>query len=69
LKRAEARRRFLVPIAAITAVLAVVGALFAVKLSPDPATAATASESSASSVVVRQVTIVPAAVLTRVNPG
>jgi hypothetical protein len=68
-RRAETRRRFLVPIAAVTAVLAVVGALFAVKLSSAPATAATASESPASSVVVRQVTTVPAAVLTRVNPG
>jgi hypothetical protein len=68
-RRAEARRRFLVPIAAVTAVLAIVGALFAVKLSSAPASAATASESPASSVVVRQVTTVPAAVLTRVNPG
>lgn len=68
-KRAEARRRFLVPIAAVTAVLAIVGALVAVKLSSGPATAATGSESPASSVVVRQVTTVPAAVLTRVNPG
>jgi hypothetical protein len=68
-KRAEARRKFLVPIAAVTAVLAVVGALFAVKLSSAPATAAIASESPASSAVVRQVTAVPAAVLTRVNPG
>ena len=68
-RRVEARRRFLVSIAAVTAVLAFVGALFAVKLSSAPATAATASESPASSVVVRQVTTVPAAVLTRVNPG
>jgi hypothetical protein len=68
-KRAEARRKFLVPIAAVTAVLAVVGALFAVKLSSAPATAAIASESPASSAVVRQVTAVPAAVLTRVNQG
>jgi hypothetical protein len=68
-KRAEARRRFLVPIAAVTTVLAIVGALVAVKLSSAPATAASASESPASSVVVRQVTTVPAAVLTRVNPG
>jgi Domain of unknown function (DUF929) len=65
-KRAEARRRFLVPIAAVTAVLAIVGALIAVKLSSGPATA---SESPASSVVVRQVTTVPADVLTRVSPG
>ena len=35
-KRAEARRRFLVPIAAVTAVLAIIGALVAVKLSSVP---------------------------------
>ena len=68
-KRAEARRRFLVPIAAVTAVLAIVGVLVAVKLSSGPASAATASESLASSAVVRQVTTVPAGVLTRVSPG
>jgi hypothetical protein len=65
-KRAEARRRLLVPIASITAVLAVVGALVAVKLtSAGPA----ASESLAPSVVARQVTSIPAALLTRVRPG
>jgi len=68
-KRAEARRRFLVPIAAVTAVLAIIGVLVAVKLSSGPASAATASESLASSAVVRQVTTVPAGVLTRVSPG
>ena len=68
-KRAEARRRFLVPIAAVTTVLAFVGVLVAVKLSSGPASAATASESLASSAVVRQVTTVPADVLTRVSPG
>jgi len=68
-KRAEARRRLLVPIAAVTAVLAIIGALVAVKLSSGPASAATASESPASSAVVRQVTTVPAGVLTRVSPG
>jgi hypothetical protein len=68
-KRAKARRRLLVPIAAVTAVLAFVGALFAARLSTAPATAATASESPAPSAIVRQVTTVPAAVLTRVNPG
>ena len=68
-RRAGARRRFLLPIAAVTAVLAFAGALFAVKLSSAPATAATASQSPASSAVARQVTTVPAAALTRVNPG
>jgi hypothetical protein len=55
-----------VPIASVAAVLAIVGALVTVKLtSALPA----ASESLASPRVVRQVTTVPAAVLTRVRPG
>ena len=54
--------------AAVTAVLAVLVALVAVKLSATPARPV-ASESQASSAVVRQVTTVPAAVLTRVSPG
>jgi Domain of unknown function (DUF929) len=65
-KRAEARRRLLVPIASVTAVLAIIVALVAVKLtSANP----TASESPAPSSVVSQVTTVPAAVLTRVSAG
>jgi uncharacterized protein DUF929 len=67
-KRAEARRRILVAVASVTAVLAVVVALVAVKLTSTPA-GLVASESPASAVVVRQVTTVPAAVLTRVSPG
>jgi pimeloyl-ACP methyl ester carboxylesterase/uncharacterized membrane protein YbhN (UPF0104 family) len=67
-RRAEARRRILVAVASVTAVLAVVVALAAVKLTSTPARLV-ASESPASSVVVRQVTTVPAAVLTRVSPG
>jgi len=67
-KRAEARRRLLVAIASVTAVLAVVVALVAVKLTATPARLV-ASESPASSVVVRQVTTVSATVLTRVSPG
>jgi hypothetical protein len=67
-KRAEARRRILVAVASVTAVLAVVVGLVAVKLTATPARLI-ASESPASSLVVRQVTTVPAAVLTRVNPG
>jgi hypothetical protein len=58
-----------VPIAAVTAVLAIIGVLVAVKLSSGPVSAATASESLASSAVVRQVTTVPPGVLTRVSPG
>jgi hypothetical protein len=67
-KRAEARRRILVAIASVTAVLAVVVALVAVKLTATPVRLV-ASESQAPSVVVRQVTTVPAAVLARVSPG
>ena len=65
-KRAEMRRRLLAPIAAGTAVLAIVVALVAVKLTSAPPAA---SESLASSTVVRQVTTVPDAVLTGVSPG
>jgi hypothetical protein len=57
-----------VAIASVTAVLAVVVALVAVKLTSTPARLV-ASESQAPSVVVRQVTTVPAAVLARVSPG
>jgi hypothetical protein len=67
-KRAEARRRMLAAIVAVTAVLGVVVALVAVKLTSAPARLV-ASESPASSVVVRQVTTVPDAVLTRVSRG
>jgi hypothetical protein len=62
-KRAEARRRLLVAIGAVTAVVAVVVALVAVKLTSAPARLV-ATESAASSAIVRQVTTVPAAVLT-----
>ena len=67
-KRAEARRRLLVAIGAVTAVLAVVVALVAIKLTSAPAHPV-ATESAASSVIVRQVSTVPAAVLTGVSPG
>ncbi len=67
-KRAEARRRLLVAIGAVTAVLAVVVALVAIKLTSAPARPV-ATESAASSVIVRQVTTVPAAVLTGVSAG
>lgn len=53
---------------AVTAVLAVVVTLVAVKLTSTPARLV-ARESPASSVVARQVAAVPAAVLTRVSPG
>jgi hypothetical protein len=67
-KRAEARRRFLVAGGAITAVLAVVVALVAVKLTASPAHR-TASESMAPATIVQQVTSVPAATLAQVSPG
>jgi hypothetical protein len=62
-KRAEARRRLLAATGAVTAVLAVVVALVAVKLTSAPARPV-ATESAASSAIVRQVSTVPAAVLT-----
>jgi len=66
--RAETRRRLLVAGGAIIAVLAVVVALVAVKVTATPGRSV-ASESQASSVVVRQVTSVPTAVLAGVRPG
>jgi hypothetical protein len=67
-KRAEARRRLLLAIGAVTAVLAIVVALVTVKLTATPARLG-ASESIAPATVVRQVTTVPAAALTQVGPG
>jgi Domain of unknown function (DUF929) len=65
-RRAEARRRLLVASAAIIAVLAVAVALVSIGLTATPARPV-ASESQASPAVVRQVTSVPAALLTRVS--
>ncbi len=65
-KRAEARRRFLIAGGAITAVLGIVVALIAVKLTASPVHR-TASESLAPAAVVRQVTTVPTATLAQVN--
>jgi hypothetical protein len=67
-KRAEARRRLLAALGAVTAVLAVVVALVTIKLTSAPARLV-ATESAASSAIVRQVTTVPAAVLNGVSPG
>jgi hypothetical protein len=67
-KRAEARRRLLAATGAVTAVLAVVVALVAIKLTSVPARPV-ATESAASSVIARQVTTVPASVLTGVSPS
>jgi Domain of unknown function (DUF929) len=65
-KRAEARRRLLIASATIIAVLAVALALVSIGLTATPARPV-ASESQASSAVVRQVTSVPAALLARVS--
>jgi hypothetical protein len=65
-KRAEARRRLLIASAAIIAVLAVAVVLVSIGLTATPARPV-ASESQASSAVVRQVTSVPAALLTRLS--
>ena len=67
-KRAEARRRLLAATGAVTAVLAVVVALVAIKLTSAPARPV-ATESAVSSVIARQVTTVPASVLTGVSLG
>jgi hypothetical protein len=67
-KRAEARRRLLAATGAVTAVLAVVAALVTIKLTSAPARPV-ATESAASSVIARQVTTVPASVLTGVSSG
>jgi hypothetical protein len=67
-KRAEARRRFLVAVGGVTAVLAIVVALVTVKLTASAAHQA-ASESIAPAGLVRQVTTVPADTLAQVSPG
>jgi hypothetical protein len=66
-QRAQARRRWLVSIAAVGAVLAIVVGLVAIKLASG--TTAAASEAPAPQNVVSQVTTVPAAVLARVRGG
>ena len=65
-QRARARQRFLVSIAAVGAVLAIVVALVAVKLTTG---SAAASETLAAQRVVGQVSAVPAAALARVHAG
>jgi len=67
-KRAEKRRRLLAAIGAVAVVLSVVATLVTVKLTSTPVHQA-ASESAAPAVVMRQVTTVPTALLSRVNPG
>jgi hypothetical protein len=67
-KRAEARSRILIAAGSVTAVLAIVVTLVAVKLTASPVHR-TASESTAPASLVRQVTNVPAATLAQVSPG
>ena len=66
-QRAQARRPWLISIAAVGAVLAILAGFAAVKLTSG--TAAAARESPAPHNVVSQVTTVPAAVLARVRGG
>jgi hypothetical protein len=66
-QRAQARRRWLVSITAVGAVLAIVVGFVAIKLTSG--TAAAASEAPAPQNVVSQVTTVPAAALARVRGG
>lgn len=67
-ERAQARRRLLLPIGAIVAVVAIVVSLVVVKLTSSPAHLV-ASESVAPAALTRQVTTVPAGVLAEVTPG
>jgi hypothetical protein len=67
-KRAEARRRLLLAIGAITAVVATVATLVTLKLTAAPARLV-ASESAAPAAVARQVATVPAGVLDRASPA
>ena len=67
-QRAQKRRRMLIALGSVTAVLATAATLVTVSLTRSPAHL-TASESAAPAAVARQVTSVPAATLTRVSPG
>ena len=67
-KRAEARRRVLLALGAVAAVMAAVVTLVTVKLTATPAHLV-ASESAAPAAVVRQVTSVPDGLLTQARPG
>lgn len=67
-QRAEKRRRMLIALGSVTAVLATAATLVTVSLTRSPAHL-TASESAAPAAVARQVTSVPAGTLTRVSSG
>ncbi len=67
-QRAAKRKRLLIALGSVTAVVAAVATVVTVSVSTTPARL-TASESAAPAAVVRQVTNVPASVLTQVSPG
>jgi hypothetical protein len=67
-QRATRRRRLLIALGSVTAVVAIAATLVTVSLTSTPARL-TASESAAPAAVVRQVTAVPASLLTQVSPG
>lgn len=67
-KRAEKRRRMLIALGSVTAVVAIAATLVAVSLTKSPAHL-TASESAAPVAVARQVAAVPDGVLSQVSPS
>jgi hypothetical protein len=67
-QRAAKRRRLLIALGSVTAVVATAATFVTLSLTSTPAHL-TASESAAPAAVVRQVTNVPASVLTQVSPG
>jgi len=67
-QRAEKRRRMLIALGSVTAVVATAATLVTVSLTRSPAHL-TASESAAPAAVARQVAAVPDGVLTQVSPG
>jgi hypothetical protein len=67
-RRTEARRRLLLPIGVVTAVVAIVVSLAVVKLTSSPARLV-ATESPAPAAVARSITTVPDAMLAQVNSG
>jgi hypothetical protein len=67
-RRAEKRRRMLIALGSVTAVVAIAATLVTVSLTRSPAHL-TASESAAPAAVARQVAAVPDGVLSQVSPG
>jgi hypothetical protein len=67
-RQRAAKRRLLIALGSVTAVVATVATFVTVSLTTSPAHL-TATESAAPAAVVRQVTNVPASMLTQVSPG